>query len=417
MDNYKDVIEQGIATADGWNGTTDLERVILGFLSPSTQQTAEFGQQAALTKYLNSDAYKDRFEAMVDAGINPAAAAQALGVSAGASAPNSAIGAGSGALQAGAAIADSVGNVADKLATAKETRTLLDERKKNLISDTFLKFTQSGYNQELAKGLAIANAYLPTEKFLGLLSLSSHIDNLHAEYQSIMQSINESKFRIKEIDAQIRLAESQRNLNEKLQLESEKRTLEIEARTKEQNWLNQQMALYGVNPRNPIESNVFLAGVRDGKTSYDSQVGIIRDIHYNEATGQYDANEEHSYLIARNTALGNAFASWLTRPTSPASIVADMVYKVQQKFKSNKVSQKDALEEIKRHNQFLKSYQQFKGELKSDLNAKRKAYKDAKRLSNSQEAATKYREYQNALNVYDSFDEDDFAALLLHQYR
>lgn len=401
-------------------GNYDTDSLFWSWFFPGAEQREQFGQQVALSrdqaKYANTQGIEDRFKTLEKLGVNPFTIAQGLAGSQGAAvtapAPPSQPSNNSipEALQ-------SVGGAADALSSARERNTLLDERKKNLISDTYLKYKTAGYNDEMAKGLAIANAFLPTEKFLGLLSLDASIDKLHAEYKSLMQGIKESKKRVEELDAQIELAHATRDLQKQLEAEAEKRALLIEAQTKEQNWLNTQMELYGVNPRNPIESNVFLAGVREGRTSYNGQLGIVRDIQYNNATGTYDSQQEHSYDIAYNEALGKAAASWFERPNSLWSTVYDFSKRVASNLVAGKITREQASQEIRRIKGFKESFNEFRNNLKNDASSKKREFLRYKKEHGNDYAGIRQKrgEWMRALNLYEEFDEDDYVDILLNQ--
>lgn len=411
-----DIINSAIEMAYNYDtGAGSIDgTAIEAYAMPGNVQQREFGQQAAMAKYANTDAIEERYKTLKKLGINPFTAAEGVAGSSGSTSPappsqpnNTNI----------PASVDSAGNIADRISSAHERNVLLDEKKKNLISDTFLKYKESGYNDELAKNMAIANAYLPIEKYLGLVSLSANIDKLHAEYQSVMQGIDESKKRVQELDAQIELAKATRDLNKQLEAESEKRSLQIEAQTKEQNWLNQQMELYGINPRNPIENNVFLAGVKEGKTSYDQQVGIIRDIQYNNASGNYTAQEEHAYNISYNETLGKAATSWFERPNSMWSTIYDVSRRIANELVAGKISREKAEEEVQRINGFKASFNDFRKSLKEDADMKKKEFKRFKKEHGNDYAGIRQRrgDWMRALNLYEEFDEKDYVDILLNR--
>lgn len=387
-------------------------------LYPNLQQEVEFGQQVALTKYLNGDAYKDKFRALRELGINPVTAAEALtGASSGAASPSSSVGAAAKSLEGISSAVGAVGDLADKFSSANERNRLLESRRNNLIADTYQKYVDAGYTSEMAKNMAIANAFLPTEKYLGLVALQGQIDNLHAEWLTMMQGISESKKRIEELDAQIKLAASQGNLNDKLALEAEKRTLLIESQTTEQNWYNNKMKLYGIDPRNPIENNVFMTGVKEGKTSYDSQLGIVRDLKYNEMTGQYDSQEEHAYSIAYNTAVGEAFASWTERPNTLWSMIVDISKRIGRDYRAGKVSREEARQKIQQEKEFKSSYYDFKGQLKTNMKtALRKACDGRYNQSISQdEYESLWKDYFQWKEAYNGLTEEAYSDLLLNK--
>lgn len=372
--NMSDVINEGIlkeASNLASNGASPTGIDFLdNLLYPNLQQEKEFGQQVALTKYLNSGAYKDKFNALRELGIHPVTAAESLtGASSGAAAPASSQGAAAKSLEGMVSAGTGFGDFLDKVSSANERNQLLDVRRKNIIADTYQKYVDAGYTSEMAKNMAIANAFLPTEKYLGLVALEGQIDNLHAEYLTMMQGIEESKKRIEELDAQIKLAESQGNLNDKLALESEKRTLLIEAQTTEQNWYNDKMKSLDIDPRNPIENNVFMTGVKDGKTSYVSQLDIVRDVKYSEATGQYDSQVEHAYDLAYESGRADYEFNWSSPPKTISEFISKAGVNLREKFNS------------------------FVGSVRSSLNEKRS---NKEQYENTLRAS--YLQYSNMLN-------------------
>ena len=303
------------ANSSWYGAATDpfVNDVITQWFMPGDQQDKQFAQQMYQIDYQN--AYNDPaadMERKRRAGINPNTAAAGIAGAPNTSATPSAVPQTpqgitpadiAGVANAATGGIASLGEAADKFG-------LLGVRKNQIISDTFLKYKEAGYNEEMAKGLAIANAYLPTEKFLGIVSLEGQIDNLHAEYQTMIQGIEESKARIKEIDAQIKLAESTGNLNDKLALEAEKRALLIESQTTEQNWFNDKRKELDIDPKSPIENNIFMLGCKYGRDNqqYQTSLGILYDTQYNSQLGKNEADVQKAYdlMFNQNLAAENA---------------------------------------------------------------------------------------------------------------
>lgn len=302
MANPNDILNYAVEEA----GNTSTDSLFWSWFFPGAEQREQFGQQVALQREQNDwNSETEKMKRLQAAGVNPLTAAEGVSGSGGSSSvgappaqPNN---------TGIPAAVESVGNVVDKMSAAGERNTLLDERRKNLISDTFLKYKQAGYTDEQSKGLAIANAFLPTEKFLGILTLEANMDKIKAEYKSLMQGIEESKARIDEIDAKIELAKEQGNLASKMALEAEKRTILIESQTKEQDWFNNIHDRYQIDPRNPLENNILMLGITDSP-DYEKSVNIVRDVKFNESTGQFQAERDYAQSIAFRRAKGAEIA-------------------------------------------------------------------------------------------------------------
>lgn len=338
MASPNDIINQAVEDASN----TDTDSVFWSWFFPGAEQREQFGQQASLQQMQNDwqsnenakwNDEREKMKRMVEAGINPLTAAQ--GISGASTPPTSPSSASSPNLAPVSQLPDavrSVGDIVDKFSSANERDRLLESRKKNLISDTFLKYKQAGYTEEQAKGLAIANAYLPTEKFLGILTLASNIKKLSAEYKDLMQGIEESKARIKEIDSQISLNTSYGNLAAKHALEAEKRAILLEAQTKEQNWLNDKREQYGIDVRSPLENNIFMLGIT-GDANYEKSLGIIRDVKYNQETGGYHAQADYAYDIAYEQGRAAYDFDWSAPPKTMFEFLTKGVVNIKQNLR------------------------------------------------------------------------------------
>lgn len=269
------------------------------------QQQHEYGQQVALQLQSQEFAmdYEGKMNAMMKAGINPLTAAAGLAgasTSAISSVPSTGVGQGVNAVNAASEAVKTLSGGAKDVVESVAQGTKLDPEKNQIIADTYLKYKEAGYNDEMAKGLAIANSYMPAEKFLGLVSLSGQIRNLHGEYLNMMKDIDVKNERIKEIEKHIKEMGSTISLNEKLALESEKRALQIEAQTEETQWLNNKRNELDIDPRSPLEMNMFMSGVKYGPDDarYTTGNQILFDTNYNRFSGQYSAEDKYAYSIA-----------------------------------------------------------------------------------------------------------------------
>ena len=216
MPKYQDIINTGLEQAASFSDGNWLEQLLV----PGQVQEREFGQQVALQQMQNEwNSEQEKMRRLKEAGVNPLTAAQGVSGSgqspATSSVPGQAVT--SPPSDVGAAVSG-IGQGVEAFSKSKETRKLLDNRNKNLVTDTFLKLKEAGYQDALAKNLSIATMFLPQEKMLNLMAMAAEVPKINAEYNSIMQGIDESKERIKEIDARIKLAEATANYQDKLAL-------------------------------------------------------------------------------------------------------------------------------------------------------------------------------------------------------
>lgn len=339
MANAYDVLNTAVEDAAASSNALS-DNVVNRWLNPGYAQRIEFGQQVALQQQQNDwqsaenakwNDEREKMKRLKEAGVNPLTAAQGVaGAGASPTSPTSV----SSPTQAGQPnlpdAVNSVGNVVDRLSSAQERNSLLEDRRKNLISDTYLKYKEAGFADEQAKGLAIANAFLPTEKFLGILTMTANMDKIKGEYQSLMQGIDESKKRIEELDSQIRLNEAQGNLAGKLAAEAEKRSLLIEAQTTELNWFNDKRKELGIDPRSPLENQIFMLGIT-GDARYESALGIVRDVKYNESLGGYNADKQTAYDRAYEAGRAAYDFNW----DSPPKTIAEFLWKGVGNIKEN----------------------------------------------------------------------------------
>lgn len=336
MANPYDVINQ--AVEDASNTSTD--SVLWSWFFPGQEQREQFGQQVALQQMQNDwqsaenvkwNDERLKMKRLKEAGVNPLTAGQAVaGSNTPPTSPSSASSPNQNPQSQLPAAIDSVGNLADRISSATERGSLLDDRRKNLISDTYLKYKEAGFADEQAKGLAIANAFLSTEKFLGILTMTANMDKLKAEYRSLMQGVEESNARIKEIDAQIQLAKAQGNLADKMALESEKRALLIEAQTTEQNWFNEKRKELGIDIKSPLENQIFMLGIT-GDSRYNTSLGIVRDVKYNESIGGYNADKDTAYDRAYEAGRAAYDFNW----DSPPKTIVEFLWKGVGNIKEN----------------------------------------------------------------------------------
>lgn len=417
-ENYNDILNNAIDFTESGQGPLgpDFAGTFLeSWLYPGLVREREFGQQASLQKMQNEwNSEENKMSRLIKAGVNPLTAAQgvagdgqsgATGITA--SQPSS------GTLPEAV---QSVGDVVDKLSAAHERNSLLENRNKNIATDTYLKLMQAGYQEALAKNLSIATLYLPAEKVLNLMSMASQVKKINAEYQSILQGVEESKARIKEIDADIELAKAQRDYTRQLELESQKRTYQIEVSTAIDNWRLGKMQKLNLDPNNPIEYNMFMNACEGNFDMVEKGAAVFRDVEYGKASGQYEAEEEHSYNIAYNKALGDAYASWLRRPSNIVESLQQDIFVIKKMRADNKISQEEAESRVKQSKEFNDGFKSFKNDLLKDMQQKNADYrkKASKYGRNSNIARDAKYAANKATAIYHNFDEDDYVDLLLN---
>ena len=415
MPKYQDIINTGLEQAASFSDGNWLEQLLV----PGQVQEREFGQQVALQQMQNEwNSEQEKMRRLKEAGVNPLTAAQGVSGSgqspATSSVPGQAVT--SPPSDVGAAVSG-IGQGVEAFSKSKETRKLLDNRNKNLVTDTFLKLKEAGYQDALAKNLSIATMFLPQEKMLNLMAMAAEVPKINAEYNSIMQGIDESKERIKEIDARIKLAEATANYQDKLALEAEKRTLQIQVQTDMDNWRLDKMKRLNLDPNNPIESNMFTMACEGNQDLVDKGAAVFRDIEYNKSTGAYDAEEEHAYDIAYDKERAAAEATWLSRPNNIPSLLVQDVAELGKLVRNHKIKRESAEIQIKQKKLFQKGFKEMKDhQLKEMQTANHEYRKLASKYGRNSDVAKKAK-YKaiSASNVYHSYDEDDYVDLLFNQ--
>ena len=362
-------------------GDSNASSSIMGELTGYNAQQREFQQQEYLLEKEQAwNSEEARMRRMKAAGINPNVAASGIaGGSSNASAPAvpSAAGGAAAGLSAASQLAGTIGDNALKSAQAKEIEKQLEPNIQNTIADTFWKYKQAGYTDLQAQGLSIANAYLSTEKFLGIVALNENINVLQGQWKNLQKDIEVKNARIKEIDKHIEEMGASISLQEKEALLAEKKCLQIDQETIEAKFWNDTRQQYGIDPRNPIENNLLMLGVT-GNPNYDSSLKIVYESQYKRSLGEYDADKSTAYERAHAAAKGVYNADPYQAQYSELYDNIDKMYTLRDDMQNIVTGAKEALDAGKlsaaEYKEIVERYSSYIKELDKDIKEANKRF-------------------------------------------
>lgn len=276
---YRRRLEQSLA--EGYNWWDAL-------FGTQKKRDYEMAQELHVQDYQNKyNSEEERFKRLTELGVNSNFAAESVAGAVGAGAQSG--GASVASTQPSESLSGLAGTAMEglnALSQAHERESLLQANKDNLLNDALLKLKDIGFKDLQIQGLGIALKYMDEKEALNVATLVANLDNICMQYDVMQQNIEESKSRIKEIDAQIALYRSQGDLADAQKLQADKTTELLSQQKLELEWYNNIRQMYGIDLKSPIEANLLHLGV-SRSPNYESAATVVYNYYYGVDSSKY----------------------------------------------------------------------------------------------------------------------------------